>query len=85
MNERILDDLIDFGFGVFVTAVGVGVLLFVVLGAADFLMDRHTFAQQVACEQRQMQPERKALSTVVICVPRPTRRDTLGIEQVGPR
>lgn len=54
-----------------------GMIVFLLLAALDGIIDRVAFRETTACELKQMQPRRPFLSTTVVCVPVPTRQDTV--------
>lgn len=73
MRDWIDDVLIPTAMGILaILAVG----FFVSCGAEVGYFDRKAFAAKEACLQRRMRPDRKLLSTDVICVPDNARQDT---------
>lgn len=70
------DDLMMSGLGCMMAVIAIGLAGLVVGVAADTFYERRAFPAITACETRRMTPDRRLLSSTVVCVPTNTRQDT---------
>jgi hypothetical protein len=69
-------------FGFVSTAIFILVGLFIISAFYDGAMAVKSEPKTIACRAQQMEPMRYSFTDSVVCVPHPTRRDTLAIQEV---
>ena len=78
---RIRDfDFFEDGIPVLFAALALLVLSFLGAGLLELVQERRAFPHIVQCERQQQNARRAFLSDTALCVPHPSRRDTLGLQ-----
>jgi hypothetical protein len=71
-----------YAMDVFIGVLSALALILVLIAIAELFFDVRAEPKAYACEARQMEARRFTLTDSVVCVPVPTRRDTLSVEQI---
>jgi hypothetical protein len=69
-------------FGFVMIALFTLITLFIGVAFYDGAMQFKAEPKTIACRAQQMEPMRYSFTDSVVCVPHPTRRDTLAIQEV---
>ena len=77
--EDVLFSLLDKLAALILVTVSLGLILLFIFGITDLVQDYRAQPATFACELKQQEARRRTFTANVICVPVPTRRDTLHI------
>lgn len=76
MRRRAFDEWLFDMFGVLMTVLFVVLLAYCIVEAINSIRSEPA---RVSCRSKQLEPLRYTFTTTVVCVPYPTRQDTLSL------